>query len=142
MPKTAYIRKGVSLLRTKTADDAYTIKNFPKDQKMFKCPSCFCSVPLADAHESTRVVDAEGNGYAVCQGCHTNEKRVSQPLLDSSGKALGQLVHTNTGDRDIDCLYDTWRYTCCGYTYTESRVDEHATELTTNYCPNCGAKII
>ena len=39
-------------------------------------------------------------------------------------------------------IYDVWRFSCCGYEYSENMTDSGATELPGTYCPKCGARII
>ena len=39
-------------------------------------------------------------------------------------------------------LYDVWRYTCCDYEHAESKTDAGASEIPTNFCPKCGARVV
>ena len=39
-------------------------------------------------------------------------------------------------------LCDLWRFTCCGYEWTEDRCSQHQTELPGTVCPNCGARVV
>ena len=39
-------------------------------------------------------------------------------------------------------IYDVWRFSCCGYEYSENMTDSGATELPGTRCPKCGARII
>lgn len=39
-------------------------------------------------------------------------------------------------------LYDVFSCSACGYEYAESRTDMGATDLTPNFCPNCGRKVV
>ena len=39
-------------------------------------------------------------------------------------------------------IYSVWRFSCCGYEYSENRSDVGATELPGTICPKCGAKVV
>ena len=39
-------------------------------------------------------------------------------------------------------IYDVWRFSCCGYEYSENITDSGATELPGTRCPKCEARII
>ena len=39
-------------------------------------------------------------------------------------------------------IYSVWRFSCCGYEYSENNTDSGATELPGTRCPNCGAKVV
>lgn len=74
-------------------------------------------------------------------GCTPSTNSEAELIQRWWNESAMPLEHIETGDRDIDALYDTWRFPCCGYTFSESRIDEHATELVIHYCPNCGHSV-
>ena len=39
-------------------------------------------------------------------------------------------------------IYSVWRFSCCGYEYSENMTDSGATELPGTICPKCGAKVV
>ena len=39
-------------------------------------------------------------------------------------------------------IYRVWRFSCCGYEYSENMTDSGATELPGTRCPKCGAEVV
>lgn len=60
---------------------------------------------------------------------------------------LADLIEPEERTCHLECVksgpfYDVFRFDCCGKEYSESRMDDGATELPLAVCPFCGAKVI
>lgn len=80
--RQAFIRKGASVIRNAAPMASAPWREAHDGRITVECPSCFSVVPVASTWESIRIVDGDGEGYAVCQWCHEREMRKTRRVKE------------------------------------------------------------
>ena len=78
-------------------------------------------------------LDALGVGYLDWKGVCNSLAELIEPEPERTCKM--ELVRNGS-------IYSVWRFSCCGYEYSENNTDSGATELPGTRCPNCGALVV
>lgn len=69
-----------------------------------------------------------------CSGCFDTTEEEAIEHWNTRYERTGECICIKDGP-----MYDTYRYTCCGYEHAESVSEDYGVQ---NYCPNCGARLV
>ena len=94
------------------------------------CDMCFLEEILADC---------VGDAYVHYSGCQLDYRLLINglaELIEPEPKHTCKMKLIKRGP-----IYTVWRFSCCGYEYSENNTDSGATGIPETVCPKCGTKV-